>query len=105
MKVPERLDAALARLQASLRQLEAAQDRRADADAARADQDQEFMLLQEDRIRLAQELDEALARTRALEAATRDVSGRLDRAGAAVEAILAEVTAAPQGSAPAATEE
>ncbi len=102
MKVSERLDAALARLQAALHQLQAAADRRAEADAGRADLDREFMVLQEDRVRLAEALDEALVRTRALEAATREVSGRLDRTGATVQAILAEIAAAPP--APAATD-
>ncbi|WP_131195703.1 DUF4164 family protein [Lichenihabitans psoromatis] len=91
MTLPRRLEDALARLAAAVDHLEAAAERQADAIAARGDLEEEFLVLQDDRSRLAVELDGALARSRTLLAATTDVSARLDRAGATVETVLAHL--------------
>lgn len=88
--LPDRLAVALARLQASVGHLEALAGRRAEADGARADAAEAFRLLQEDRSRLAVELDGALHRGRALLEANDAVSVRLDQAAATVRAVLAQ---------------
>ena len=88
MSASPRLDAALARLSSALSRLDAAAERRARVDAARADRDEEFLVLQDDRARLAVDLDGALSRLRALAGAHDDVSARLDRAGETVRAVL-----------------
>jgi hypothetical protein len=90
MSLPTDLDAALRRLSTALGQLEAAADRRAAADAARGDQDEEFAILQDDRGRLAVELDGALARARGLEAAHAEALRRIDRADAAIRGLIGE---------------
>jgi hypothetical protein len=95
MNLPKRLEGAMARLSAALQHLEAAAVRQAEVTTARGDLEEEFLVLQDDRSRLAVELDGALARSRALLAATNDVSVRLDRAGATVEAVLAHLDPHP----------
>lgn len=99
MMFPDRLQAALTRLSASLHQLEAAAERRTQADAVRADYEEEFRVLQDDRARLAVELDGALARGSALLAANGEVAVRLDRAGATVQALLVHLDS-DEGDAP-----
>ena len=91
MSLPDRLGTAFARLSGALDHLESAVARRAEADAGRADLDLEFSLLQDDRSRLATELDAALARARGLLTANAQVSARLDRATSEVEAVLAQI--------------
>ena len=100
MDLPDRLQSALQRLNGALDALEAAADRRAEAEAARADAVAEFAVLQDDRSRLAVELDAALARARGLDRAVDDVSGRLDRAGATLRDIVETLAAggAPSGA-------
>lgn len=88
--LPDRLAAALARLSASVDHLEGAVERRAESEGARADAAAALRLLQEDRSRLAVELDGALSRGRALVEANEAVSVRLDRATATVRAVLAQ---------------
>ena len=83
-----RLSDALARLSASIARLQAAAERRTGADATLAERDEEFALLQDDRNRLAAELDAALHRGERLLAAQDEVSRRLDRAGRVVEDVL-----------------
>jgi len=78
----------LERLRAALEMLEAAVERRTRLDARRADADEEFALMQDDRARLAVELDGALDENRALAAAQSAALEKVTRAGAAVEAIL-----------------
>jgi hypothetical protein len=95
MSLPTDLDAALRRLSAALGQLEAAAERRAAADAARGDQDEEFAILQDDRSRLAVELDGALALARGLESAHAEVLRRIERADAAIRTLIAEPAPAP----------
>ncbi len=98
MTLPERLQRTLHRLGTALDHLEAAAARRAQADAARANLEDEFAVMQDDRARLATELDGALARSRNLDNANSEVAHRLERASATVRAVLAEVE---PGSAPA----
>lgn len=84
----------LERLRAALEMLEAAVERRTRLDARRADADEEFALMQDDRARLAVELDGALDENRALAAAQSAALEKVTRAGAAVEAILRRAAAA-----------
>lgn len=87
---PVDLDAALARLQAALTSLELAAARRREADLTRVDLDEAFAAMQDDRSRLAIDLDESVARARRLEAANEEVARRLDGAGAALRALADE---------------
>ena len=89
-KLPERLDAALKRLAAALDRLDAASDRRAKADALRANLEDELAVMQDDRSRLAVELDGAIARAKSLELANDEVARRLNGASAEIRAVLAE---------------
>ncbi len=90
MKTPFRLDAALKRLSAALDQLEVAAERRARDDANRGDLTEELAIMQDDRSRLAVELDAALARAKGLESANQGVSDRLEKAAATIRAVLGE---------------
>ena len=92
-KLPERLDAALKRLAAALDRLDAASDRRAKADALRTNLEDELAVMQDDRSRLAVELDGAIARSRSLELANDEVARRLNHASAEIKAVLAEAAA------------
>jgi chromosome segregation ATPase len=92
-KLPERLDAALKRLAAALDRLDAASERRAKADALRTNLEDELAVMQDDRSRLAVELDGAVARARSLELANDEVARRLNHARAGIKAVLAEAAA------------
>ena len=89
-KLPERLDAALRRLAAALDRLDAATERRAKADALRANLEDELAVMQDDRSRLAVELDGAIARAKSLELANDEVARRLNGATAEIRAVLAQ---------------
>jgi chromosome segregation ATPase len=91
MKTPLRVDAALKRLSSALDQLEAAQSRRQKADLMRSDLSEELVLMQDDRSRLAVELDSALARAKALETANREAAQRLGSASAVIRSVLATI--------------
>ncbi|VTZ52306.1 conserved hypothetical protein [Methylocella tundrae] len=91
MDTPERLDAALKRLASALEKLEAASERRAGADALRSNLEEELAVMQDDRSRLAVELDGALARSISLETANEEVARRLKGANAAIKAVVATV--------------
>jgi chromosome segregation ATPase len=84
-----RLDAALARLTAALDQLDAAAQRRSALDAQRRDLVEELAVMQDDRARLAAELDGATARAQGLEAAQVEVGRRLARVGETLRAVIA----------------
>ena len=88
-KLPERLDAALKRLAAALDRLDAASERRAKADAVRANLVDELAVMQDDRSRLAAELDGAIARSKSLEFANGEVARRLNGASAEIRGVLA----------------
>lgn len=91
METPERLDAALKKLAAALEKLEAASERRARTDSLRSNLEDELAVMQDDRSRLAVELDGALARSVSLETANEEVARRLKGANAAIRAVLATV--------------
>ena len=68
--------------------LDAAAARRAQAGESRPDLAGELALMQDDRSRLAQELDASVARQRRLAEANREVSARLGRIGGALALAL-----------------
>ena len=78
----------LRRMRAAIDLLEAALERRARRDASRRDADEELALMQDDRARLAVELDGALDRARALEAANAEAAKRLAQASAALDQLI-----------------
>ena len=84
------VDDALRRLNAMLGQLEAALARRLDAERRRSDLEIELEVMQDDRSRLAVELDGAAARLARVEAASDDVGRRLAHAIGTVEQVLGE---------------
>jgi uncharacterized protein DUF4164 len=84
----DRIEPSLKRLRAALDLLEAALERRARQDGARGDAREELALMQDDRARLAVELDGALDRNRGLLAANIEAAKRVERASATVKTIL-----------------
>ncbi|HLW92672.1 MAG TPA: DUF4164 family protein [Roseiarcus sp.] len=82
------LEPSMKRLRAALDMLEAAVERRARQEGARADAGEELALMQDDRARLATELDTALDRNRGLLAANMEAAKRVERAAATIRAIL-----------------
>jgi hypothetical protein len=78
-------DPALARLRAALDNLEAAAEKRARHNAVRSDAEAEFAMMQDDRARLAVELDAALDAQRALSEANSAAMERVTRAAAVIE--------------------
>ncbi|NIX77917.1 DUF4164 domain-containing protein [Microvirga terricola] len=83
------LDDAMKRLESALSLLEASVSRRTDADKSRGGLETELQLMQDDRARLAVELDGALTRLHRFEAATEDVSHRVRQAIGEVQSVLA----------------
>jgi hypothetical protein len=84
------IDEAMRRLESSLGLLEVAVMRRLEAEKRKGDLETELQIMQDDRARLALELDGMLARLQRAEAAAADVSERVKRASAAIEDVLAE---------------
>jgi hypothetical protein len=84
------LDEAMKRLDMALGLLEASVSRRLEAERRRGGLETELQLMQDDRARLAVELDGALTRLHRFEAATDDVSRRVRQAIGAVETVLAQ---------------
>jgi uncharacterized protein YicC (UPF0701 family) len=84
------LDEAMKRLDRALGLLEASVSRRLEAERRRGGLETELQLMQDDRSRLAVELDGALTRLNRFEAATDDVSRRVRQAIGAVESVLAQ---------------
>ena len=82
------IEAASRRLALALDALNAAAERRRDADESVAALGEQLHVLDDDRARLAGELDHAAARTRILETANREVAARIDRAIATVRGAL-----------------
>jgi hypothetical protein len=78
----------LKRLRAAIDLLEAAVERRVRQEGAQSDAQEELALMQDDRARLAVELDSALDQNRALLTANNEAAKRLARAGAAIRAVL-----------------
>jgi hypothetical protein len=88
-KLPEPLDTALKRLTAALDRLDAASERRAKSDALRTNLEDGLAVMQDDRLRLAVELDGAIARSKSLELANDEVARRLNGASAEIRGVLA----------------
>jgi chromosome segregation ATPase len=84
----EKLDRALARLAKALDQLERAVAVKLEDDHSVAELEEELDIMQDDRSRLALELDAALAHVSALEKARDEVLRRLDEAGDGVAEAL-----------------
>lgn len=82
------LDRALARLAAALDGLETVAGLRVARDGARPEVEAELSIMQEDRARLAQDLDSALARNGRLDAALSESGERIDRAMGSIRAVL-----------------
>lgn len=76
------------RLRAAVDLLEAAVERRLRQDGAQGDAREELALMQDDRARLAVELDGALDRNRGLLSANNEATKLLARAGAAVRSVV-----------------
>ncbi|MBV8850800.1 MAG: DUF4164 family protein [Methylobacteriaceae bacterium] len=93
------IDAALERLSRALDLLEQTAEARLEGDSRRAERDEAISVLEDDRSRLAVELDGALARNRSLEHAADEVSRRLEGARATVQGLLglAEIGEAARG--------
>lgn len=87
-ELPPRLSAALSRLRAALDRLETTAAQRIEQDLSRADLEEELAIMQDDRSRLAQELDAALTRTAAVAKTRDEVLRRVERASAGVAAVL-----------------
>ena len=85
---PDALDRSLSRLAAAVGLLERAAERRMRHDEARANAEEEFALMQDDRSRLAVELDAALDRARTLEAANAEAEDRLARAAETIARVV-----------------
>jgi hypothetical protein len=83
------LDDALQRLESALGLLEASVSRRLEAERRRGDLETELQIMQDDRARLAVELDGALTRLTRAEAATDDVGHRVKLAIGAIRDVLA----------------
>ena len=82
------LERSLRRLAGAVDSLERAAERRMRRDEARAGVEEEYALMQDDRSRLAVELDAALDRSRALEAANAEAGARLAHAAEAIGALV-----------------
>ena len=82
------LDRSLTRLAAAVGLLERAAERRMRHDEARANAEEELALMQDDRSRLAVELDAALDRMRALESANAEAGDRLVRAAQTIARVI-----------------
>ena len=80
--------AALTRFFAAIDQLEGAVAARIENDLAGADIEEELAIMQDDRARLALDLDAALTRAAMLEKTRNEVLRRLETAGAGVAAAL-----------------
>jgi hypothetical protein len=85
---PATVEQALARLMASIAVLEVAAARRLEVDRSKGALETELALMQDDRARLAVELDGALSRGNRLEATTEDLARRIDKAIGSVRSVL-----------------
>jgi predicted nucleic acid-binding Zn-ribbon protein len=89
------LNDAVKRLDTALGLLEASFNWRLDAERRRGDLTTELEVMQDDRARLALELESAQSRLHRVEAATGDVTKRVDRAVGSIRDALARAEAAP----------
>jgi len=88
----ESLEMSLKRVASAVDALEWASEARTRHDEARATTQEEFALMQDDRSRLAVELDAAVDRSRALESANSEAAKRLAHAAQAIERVLSRLT-------------
>ena len=88
MSDTDSIEAASRRLTLALEALDAAAERRREADRGVEALANQVHALDTDRARLAGELDEAAARSRALETANREVGERIDRAIETIRGVL-----------------
>jgi chromosome segregation ATPase len=88
MSEPDPIETASRRLAQALDALDAAADRRQEADRGEEALATQLHVLGADRSRLASELDQAAARSRALETANREVAQRIDSAIATISSVL-----------------
>jgi predicted nucleic acid-binding Zn-ribbon protein len=84
------LDDAMKRLENALGLLEASVSRRLDLEHRRGDLETELQIMQDDRARLAVELDGALSRLHRFEAATDDIGHRVRLAIESIQDVLAQ---------------
>ena len=89
------LEDALKRLDGAVSQLEAAVNRRLEVERRRGDLETELQIMQDDRARLAVELDSATARLNRTESAARDVGERVQRAVDSIQDVLANAEEDP----------
>jgi chromosome segregation ATPase len=89
MSESDSVETANRRLSLALDALEAATERRSESDHSEAALANQLQALGSDRARLANELDEATARSRAIESANREVAQRIDQAIETIRAVLA----------------
>ena len=82
------VEQALARLTQAVGTLEAAATRRLDAELSRSDLEAELAAMEDDRRRLASELDGMVARLQRLDATHAEVDQRLERAMQEVRAVI-----------------
>lgn len=92
------LEDALKRLDGAIVQIEAAIARRLDVERRRGDLETELQIMQDDRARLAVELDGATARLTRAETAARDVGERVQRAVGSIQDVLARIDETPPKS-------
>src|ERR1700721_509485 len=85
------LETSLNRLASAVDAFEWATDLRMRHDDTRASTQEEFALMQDDRSRLAVELDAAVDRSRALESANSEAAKRLGRAAGGVRRVLGQL--------------
>lgn len=83
-----RMDDAFKKLERALVQLESAVSFRLDMDRRRSDIELELQLMQDDRVKLAEELDGTTNRLLRLEKVLGDIAIRVDHAIEAVEEVL-----------------
>jgi len=88
-----KLELAFKRLAAALDQLEAACERRAVADLERGNLEEEFAVMQDDRSKLAVELDGAVSRSATLERANDEVAKKLRNVSVTLQVILERAAA------------
>jgi hypothetical protein len=89
------LEAALKRLEGALDQLETAAQRKLDLERRRGDLETELAIMQDDRSRLATDLDGALSRLKQVESAAGDAVMRLDRAMLAIGSAIGDAPPGP----------
>ncbi len=88
------LESSLSRMDQALAQLEIAVAHRLEIERRRGDLETELQIMQDDRARLAVELDGAMARLNRVEAVTSEIGRRVQRAAGAVRDVLSSAAQA-----------